>query len=246
MTRHSNSLIDKTINFKYTALMIAARQGKFKIVQYLIDNGADITLKDKYGNTAFTIAAQRGHDKVVQCLIENGANLESLDNHGQTALMHAAHNGHRKIVNLLVEAAKKLQNANEHINQKNTYANATAFMMTVEHGHTKVAKCLIKNGANITDIAKSSGLTTLMHAANEGYSEIVTLLLEEAKTLPEKDRLAFINQVHLKPEATALMMAVYEGHTDIVKLLIKNGADVNIATEKGVYSSYVCRIQFKF
>lgn len=68
-----------------TYLMMAI--GKPKILQLLIDAGADLDVKDLHGRTAISWASYHGCDKSVQTLIPAGAALDIQDNFGDTALI---------------------------------------------------------------------------------------------------------------------------------------------------------------
>ncbi len=44
-----------------------------EVVCLLLDHGADVEVKDKYGETALQVAAEEEHDEVVKSLREHGA-----------------------------------------------------------------------------------------------------------------------------------------------------------------------------
>jgi serine/threonine-protein phosphatase 6 regulatory ankyrin repeat subunit B len=51
-----------------TPLMIACKKGIFWMVEYLITNNADISIKNKDGKTALMIASMNGHEAIVKLL----------------------------------------------------------------------------------------------------------------------------------------------------------------------------------
>ena len=53
--------------------MHAASNGYTKIVQELIDSGADLEAKDNKGRTALTIAKQKERTEIIEILKEAGA-----------------------------------------------------------------------------------------------------------------------------------------------------------------------------
>lgn len=57
-----------------TALMVASDWGHFEIVKYLVENGANVNLKDKDGKTALDFAET---NEIRQFLINNGVKNES-------------------------------------------------------------------------------------------------------------------------------------------------------------------------
>ena len=54
--------------FKSTPLMHAAEKGHMNCVKYLLQNGAQLDLKDKWGRTALKLASKKKHDSIVKLL----------------------------------------------------------------------------------------------------------------------------------------------------------------------------------
>jgi len=62
----------RTVSGK-TPLMAAAYKGYTDIVQILLDAGADVTVKDRSGDTAARMAARGGFSRTVDLLRKKGA-----------------------------------------------------------------------------------------------------------------------------------------------------------------------------
>ncbi|OAQ99952.1 hypothetical protein LLEC1_04023 [Akanthomyces lecanii] len=73
------------------------------IVKLLLENGANVEVKDEDGRTALSYIAEQGHEAIVKILLEKGANVEAKDRNGQTPLSWAAEKGHEAIVKMLLE-----------------------------------------------------------------------------------------------------------------------------------------------
>ena len=52
-------------------LMIARARGYIKIVELLLQNGANVNEKNKYGWTALMFACERGSPDIVELLLDN-------------------------------------------------------------------------------------------------------------------------------------------------------------------------------
>jgi hypothetical protein len=66
----SNCNIDVTDRYGWTPLMSAACAGALDVVKFLMSQGADVSMRDKSGNTCLSLARRRGHFAVVQAVTE--------------------------------------------------------------------------------------------------------------------------------------------------------------------------------
>lgn len=82
----------------------AARNGNAAAVTTLLDKGADVNAKFRYGTTALFKAAERGHLDVVKVLLARGADVKVKDTfYSATAMTWALDNKHFEIVRALLE-----------------------------------------------------------------------------------------------------------------------------------------------
>src|SRR5687768_18392607 len=81
----------------------AVRKGDAAAVTALLDKGADVNAKFRYGATALFKAAERGHTEVVKLLIERGADVAVKDTfYGATAMTWALDKGHAGVVRAIL------------------------------------------------------------------------------------------------------------------------------------------------
>ena len=93
----------------YTALHYSSRAGNCKIVNYLLDNGADPNVQTKSGKESpLHRAAYQGHDEIVSLLLKRGANPLLQNSDGQTALHKAAAMNMKNVVYILTEHSPEL------------------------------------------------------------------------------------------------------------------------------------------
>ena len=103
----------------WTPLHLAAGHGHLTAVQCLIQYGANVHARDKYGRTPLHRASYKGHLAVIECLhLHGGASIHCADRDGDTPLHDAYHGGHLDVVQYLVEngALNKIYNLGTSIN----------------------------------------------------------------------------------------------------------------------------------
>lgn len=181
--RHTQILItilrlgsDLDINHKdrkgRTALSSAclARGDSERLVQILLDAGADIQIKGRYGVSALQIAASTGHEKIVRMLLEAGADVNAEGGYYDNALIAALIEGHDKVIQLLVEAGADPQA------RIARYQNA--LIIASAWGREEVVQELRKEGADKQ--LRREQITAAIDAARcLGHQKVVQMLLDQ-------------------------------------------------------------------
>ena len=72
-------------------------------LQYLVQKGANVNLRDDRGVTALQIATGLGWIEGVEFLVENKADVDSPNNTGETPLIDAVHRGNTQLVRILLK-----------------------------------------------------------------------------------------------------------------------------------------------
>jgi len=86
-----------------TFLLNAAENGHLDICSLLIDNGAQVEVRDIDGWTRLHFAAIHGHIEIVRLLCDRGADVEACDDDEWRPLHWAAYHGHITVVKELIE-----------------------------------------------------------------------------------------------------------------------------------------------
>src|SRR5436305_14890074 len=73
-----------------TPLWRAAENGHEAVVKLLLEQGAELESKDRYGRMTLWGAAEKGHEEVVKLVVEQGAEQESKDRYDGTTPMGGA------------------------------------------------------------------------------------------------------------------------------------------------------------
>ena len=155
-----------------TALLIATHYDAIDVARILIESGADVNAMDNISDSPYLYAGAEGRLEILRMTLDHGADLTSVNRYGGTALIPAAHHGHVETVRVLLQTATNI----DHVN----HLGWTALLEAVILGdggpvHTQIVKLLLEAGAD-AGIADKDGITPLMHAKNNGYTEIAKLL----------------------------------------------------------------------
>lgn len=99
--------------YRTTALINAARDGHLDVVQYLVEQGADIEAQDMNRSATVIYSALSGHLDVVKCLVEHGADTEVKDWSGSSAPIKATSLRHLPVVKCLVQQGTDIELQND-------------------------------------------------------------------------------------------------------------------------------------
>ena len=148
-----------------------------KEIEVLIQQGADVNIKNKDGNTALIIASEKGSLDLVNILLEGGADVQQKDGRGWTALMWASSCRNKEIVEMLISKGAD-------INAKSQEGN-TALMFASKRGENEIAKMLLEGGADV-NVQNKYGSTALMKALYLGHEGVVKTIEEYIKKTEKK------------------------------------------------------------
>jgi ankyrin repeat protein len=81
-------------------IVAASSEGQMKVIEYLLEKGADVNQKDKFGWTALIWAADNGHAETVRYLISHGADVNAVGEDG-SALRRAIDGNHLEVIRIL-------------------------------------------------------------------------------------------------------------------------------------------------
>ena len=96
-----------------TAIMKACRDcNNINVVVFLLENGANINIRDTIDQTPLIIAAFNGCRDIVKMLLDAGANIEHKNDQGENALISAVQEGHIDTVKLLLDAGADVNQTN--------------------------------------------------------------------------------------------------------------------------------------
>lgn len=76
-----------------------------RIIELLLDAGADVNLEDKRGDLPLQLAISWHGERIIKLILQHGADVCARKRNGDTALHAAAHRNHVEIARLLLESA---------------------------------------------------------------------------------------------------------------------------------------------
>lgn len=149
-------------------LIVAALNGDLETVKTAIGQDIDVRAMDELGRTALMFAAYNGHTEIVQLLVNDGSDINKANSEGRTPLMFAASGPFPETVGFLLDEGADP-------NAKDNVEGWTPLMYASAEGNLEVVELLLENGAD-PNLEDTDGETAIDFAANNGHSEVVTLL----------------------------------------------------------------------
>ena len=106
----TTEVLGKAEIVKFLALHLAVIRGHVSVIQFLLEHGADVSLRKRLGLTPMHVVAQSPHTDIVQVLSEHGADREAPDDKGNTPLDWAIAFGSGVMVQAPLEHGAVLRN----------------------------------------------------------------------------------------------------------------------------------------
>lgn len=243
----ANAVRSLSLAYTVTALCASSTNGHLGIVLSLLAKGANpnIDSVEPFRVRPLYAASERGHTEIVASLTRAGADVNHYGHHRVTAVRVAAEKGFGRIVQLLIDAGAEVDDADE-------VHSHTPLTAALHFGHNDVARRLIESNAVVT-IQGAEGLTALEFAAEEGYIDLLELMLKfgmgydwpgaKSCALLAAIRYGYLDGVRIlirhgtsvhssrEPAFTPLCAACLYGREQIAEILIKAGAPINVGAD---------------
>lgn len=176
--------INAPMNGKYTALMMACRSQHVRLVKFLLQQGANVQVKDKDGKTALhfacelTLTWKPASCDLLNCLTENGADINALRKDNRTPLMVASSCGGVDQITFLIK-----RGANVHLQDKN---GDTALHHAARNMNNSLEIVCALTAAGASQMCNNQGLTPLLVASSTGNNAAVEELLKNREVTKEQ------------------------------------------------------------
>ncbi|KAI1024868.1 hypothetical protein LB504_009713 [Fusarium proliferatum] len=199
----------------FIPLLWAAANGKNTILRLLIEQGADLEVRNPDNSyTALMYAAVYGQFSTTKSLLDSGAMLEAQDEYTRTPLALAASVGHEAIASLLLEKGADIE--------AQASDGSTPLSIAAWKGKDGVVKVLLEKGADV-EAENQAGDSPLLRACTYGHMDVIQQLIDAGA------------DIHTKTYdgSTPLSAAARKGSEGLVKLLLEKGADIDVKDHNG-------------
>jgi ankyrin repeat protein len=183
-------------------------------VQSILDYGADVNARGRWGKTPLQQAIMRGRSRqIIELLIDRGADVNALRDDGKSAYYLAARFGRGDIADLLVQrgADRKL------------LSGVDAIVAQLGLGDLALANKIADLDAIIVEDFDETDKTVIVDAARNGNIDAVKAILDFGLDIATQDNQGF----------SALHWAAWYGHVELVKYLIDRGAPLELENNYG-------------
>ncbi len=192
-----------------TPLLRATKSGgRLRIVEFLLESGANPAHQDDTGMTALVWSIHRVDMPLIRLLLGHWVDA--------AALVVAVERNLPEVVGIFCRDARVDVNfVNEH--------GVTPLIHACTAGFRQVVHELLLHPEIDVDATDASKATALLRACRHNYVDIVIILLQSG---------ANVNQADQRGD-TPLLLATKCGHLKVVKALLQYGADVNVQDSYG-------------
>jgi ankyrin repeat protein len=192
-------------------LLQATQHADKQAVLTLLQQGADINVRDAQGRTPVMIATYQHNTDMVKTLLDAGADVNIRDKDKANPLLHSAAMGWLDILQLAIDAHADTTLTNRH--------GGISIIPASERGHVEIVRALLtRTNINVNHI-NNYGWTALLEAiilsnGGKAHQQIVQLLVDHGADVNLADR----------DGITPLQHARERGFTEIERILLQTGA----------------------
>jgi ankyrin repeat protein len=236
------------------ALFAATDENCLSLATELLDGGASVDARDRFGTRPLSHAARNGHLEMVDLLLARGAPINARNLAGATALYFAAERGRIAVAQRLIERGADVKLTGR--------SGLSPVAAAAYAGSDAIVEMLLAHGADAR-APDDTGKPPVVYAAararldivkrllaqhvdvNARYANDLTLLMWAAgpdEKVAEADAIKMVTYLldvgaHIDDRdargRTALMIAAEGGHAELASLLLARGADPSLKDNGG-------------
>ncbi|PTB78264.1 ankyrin [Trichoderma longibrachiatum ATCC 18648] len=158
-------------NGRESPLSLAVARGHIRMVDVLLDHGADLEARDEDGKTPLFRAMRRPDSDMFHHLIRRGARIDVKDRNGASLLHEAAGNGVVSYIDHLIESGLNVNRTDEF--------GRTPLHAAVLNDAKASFLALLMHGAD-PDVRNADGYSALERARSEGNDADLLFAIEQS------------------------------------------------------------------
>ncbi|XP_028966676.1 poly [ADP-ribose] polymerase tankyrase-1 [Galendromus occidentalis] len=229
---------------KSTPLHLAAGYNRIRVVQLLLEKGADVHAKDKGGLVPLHNACSYGHYEVTELLLRAGAAVNAMDLWQFTPLHEAAskcrldvcslllaHGADPTLLNCHSRSALSMAPTREIQQQLLLEYRGNCFLEACRSGDlARVKKYIAQELINFKSFLNGDSALHCAVSAAANKKKIVEILIRKGAHVNDKNK-QMLSPLHIAADHTFL---------DMIDLLLKNGAKINALDGNGESALHRC------
>jgi uncharacterized protein len=235
-------------------LFSAADADCLALATQLLDFGASVDARDRFGAKPLSHAARFGHLEMIDLLLSRGAPIDARNLSGATALYFAAERGHAAVVRRLIERGADVKLTGR--------SGLSPIAAAAYAGSDAIVDALLARGAD-ERLPDETGKPPILYAAAAGHLDVLkrllvrntdvnarypndlTLLMWAAGADDKVEETEVVTMVTYLLDSgahvddrdargrTALMIAAEAGRATVATLLLARGADPSLQDKAG-------------
>ena len=208
-----------------TPLLLAVRQGWFKLLQICLEHGADANAENNNGKTSLHLLSEHrtNEDEAVshaRLLLEHGAEVNRRDKNNQTPLLLSVRRGWFKLLENLLEHGADANAGDD--NGKTSLHLLSENQTDEEDDAVNHARLLLEHGAEVNRRDKDNQ-TPLLLAMDRNWFKLARILLEHgadpnAENNNGKTSLHILSKLEIFDKSNV---------SNVLRLRLEHGAEVN-------------------
>ena len=197
-----------------TALIAAVEGGRLPVIRYLLAAGADLTARDRHGDTALHTAVNWQQIEALRLLIAHGAPIDTVNHGGYSPLNRAIVKDYDEIARLLLEAGADPNWAPGPEDGRGAAGYVPALYVATLKGNSEQTAMLLAAGADPGLGRDAEGRPCWLAAILDEHEEIAQHFLASGRALDVANDQGW----------TPWMAACYKGQEELARALEAAGA----------------------
>uniref|UniRef100_A0ABD2WCR0 Uncharacterized protein n=1 Tax=Trichogramma kaykai TaxID=54128 RepID=A0ABD2WCR0_9HYME len=211
----------------------ACKCGFEDVVEKFLEIGLNPNCREQEtGDPPLHLAVARNHKRVAELLLRSGADPNLTDRDGRTALHIFGKTGGDAGFGIFELSDDKYQPISVDTRDN---SGKTPLHLALHYGNMKSIEFLLRNGAD-PNLANDVGFTPLhiicLRKCDDDLMEIFFKVIKDMQQTVEVD-------ARVEEGWTPLYLALLYGHKKVTESLLRNGADPNLANQKGLTSLHI-------